>query len=209
MTALSAQFLEGDTDTMLARVLDTISTPAIRSRRRTPWLPFLVRLVLLMLLLTGCSESSRIGEASAWREVTAPTVRCTPSPTPPTPKPLTHPRPIPARTLAVLEDVRTGLLGEAVAARHGLTEFYVGRLAKQHGVARSQTDPGWCKRKYGAGVRSLPMPTRPRTCGIWKRVTPMPRWPRATGARSRASPTRRTGMGFDGGVRRNSSLRGA
>ena len=131
------------------------------------------------------------------------------APKPPTPKPVKHPRPIPARTLAVLEDVRAGMLYEAVAARHGITEFYVGRLAKQHGVARSQTDPGWRTRKYGAGVRSLPMPTRPRSCGIWKRVTPMPRWPRATGARSRASPTRRTGMGFDGGVRRNSSLRGA
>jgi len=75
------------------------------------------------------------------------------APKPPTPKPVKHPRPIPARTLAVLEDVRSGMLYEAVAARHGLTEFYVGCLARQHGVARSLTDPDWRKRKYGAGVR--------------------------------------------------------
>lgn len=69
------------------------------------------------------------------------------APKPPTPKPVTHPRPIPARTLAVLRDVRAGMLYEAVAARHGLTEFHVGRLARQHGVARSQTDPDWRTRK--------------------------------------------------------------
>ncbi len=85
------------------------------------------------------------------------------APTPPAPKPVKHPRPIPARTLAVLEDVRAGMLYEAVAARHGLTEFYVGRLAKQHGVARSQTDPDWRKRKYGAGVRK---PTNADTTAI-------------------------------------------
>ena len=81
-------------------------------------------------------------------------------PKPPTPKPVTHPRPIPARTLAVLEDVRAGMLYEAVAARHGITEFYVGRLAKQHGVARSQTDPDWRKHKYGEGVRKPHNPDR-------------------------------------------------
>ncbi len=78
-------------------------------------------------------------------------------------QPVKHPRPIPARTLAVLEDVRAGMLYEAVAARHGITEFYVGRLAKQHGVARSQTDPDWRKRTYGTGVRK---PTNPDTTAI-------------------------------------------
>ena len=67
------------------------------------------------------------------------------APKPPKPKPVKHPRPIPARTLAVLEDVRAGMLYEDVAARHGITEFHVGRLARQHGVARSQTDPDWRK----------------------------------------------------------------
>lgn len=75
------------------------------------------------------------------------------APKPPTPKPVKQPRPIPARTVAVVEDVRSGMLYEDVAARHGITEFHVGRLARQHGEGRSQADPDWRKHKYGEGVR--------------------------------------------------------
>lgn len=67
------------------------------------------------------------------------------APKPPTPKPVKQPRPIPARTVAVIEDMRAGLRYRDVAARHGITEFHVGRLARHYGVARSQTDPDWHK----------------------------------------------------------------
>lgn len=52
----------------------------------------------------------------------------------------------------MLEDVRAGLLYAEIAARHGLTEFYVGCLARQHGIGRSQTDPDW-RRRSRVGVR--------------------------------------------------------
>ncbi len=73
-------------------------------------------------------------------------------PKPPKPKAVRQPKPVPARTLAVLEDVRAGLLYAEIAARHGLTEFYVGCLARQHGIGRSQTDPDWWRRSR-VGVR--------------------------------------------------------
>lgn len=47
------------------------------------------------------------------------------------------------RTAAVLADVRAGLLYAEIAARHGITEFYVGCLARQHGIGRSTMQPNW------------------------------------------------------------------
>jgi len=85
------------------------------------------------------------------------------APTPKLPKPPTPPRPLPDRTLAILNDVQSGMLYRAVAARHGVTHHHVYRLAKQHGVSRSLSHPDWRKRRDGDGS---PISNDPETVAI-------------------------------------------
>jgi len=55
------------------------------------------------------------------------------------------PRPPSPRTAAIIADVQAGMLYREVGARHGVDRHTVFRIAKQHGVSRSVTDPDWRK----------------------------------------------------------------